>query len=70
VVVTFSVPDDSRHEIYSSPHPGHTGCPVLNIGAIGPRTERTTSTLPAGDCQFHDELNLGDARFQGTIRVQ
>jgi hypothetical protein len=70
VAVRFIVDDDSRHEVYSDPHPGHTGCPALNIGAIGPRAERTTSTLSGGVCRFHDELHLGDARFQGAIYVQ
>jgi hypothetical protein len=69
-VVTFFSVDGSRHEIHSGPHPEHTGCPALNIGVIGPPSDKTTSTLQTGVCQFHDELNLGDARFQGTIRVQ
>jgi|RhiMethySRZTD1v2_1073278.scaffolds.fasta_scaffold00150_44 hypothetical protein len=68
--VVFYVVDDSRHEIHSGPHPEHTGCPALNIGAIGPNADRKTGTIRTGTCQFHDELNLGDPRFQGTIRVQ
>ena len=68
--VVFSVIDESSHEIYSGPHPAHTDCPALNIGALGPRAIKSSSELRTGVCEFHDDLNLDDPRFQGTIRVQ
>ncbi len=68
--VIFYVVDGSRHEMYSGPHPEHTGCPALNIGAIGPPSDKRSGTLRAGVCQFHDDVSPDDARFQGTIHVQ
>lgn len=68
--VVFYSFDDSRHEMFSDPHPAHTGCPALNVGAIEPRGDKVSGTLQTGVCQFHDDLNPGDERFHGTIRVQ
>lgn len=68
--VVFYAFDDSRHEIYSGPHPEHTGCPALNLGALGPPGNKTAARLRSGICQFHDDLNPDDARFHGTIRVE
>jgi hypothetical protein len=68
--VVFYAFDGSRHEIYSGPHPAHTGCPALNIGAVGPPADKTAGPLRTGVCQFHDDVSPDDARFQGTIRVE
>jgi len=69
-IVTFGT-DASPHEIYSDPHPGHTGCPELNIGPI-PRLAQQASrplTTP-GLCGFHDDTLADPTPSRGSIRVQ
>jgi hypothetical protein len=68
--VVFHTLDDTRHDIFSDPHPAHTGCPALNVGPIAPRADSVSGALRTGVCQFHDDQNVGDERFHGTIRVQ
>ena len=68
--VVFNAVDGTRHEIYSGPHPEHTACPVLNIGALGPPAKKNTKPFPTGVCQFHDDVSPDDARFHGTIQVK
>ena len=53
-IVTFGT-DTAPHEIYSDPHPGHTGCPGLNIGPIPRLSSRASPPLTTpGLCGFHD----------------
>jgi plastocyanin len=68
--VVFTNNDSAAHEIASNPHPGHTQCPELNLGALSPGESRTM-TIAAHDqpCGFHDHMNPDNAAFHGTITV-
>ncbi len=69
--VTFVNNDTTFHEIASNPHPIHTECPPLNVGALPAGQSGQTGTFPtARTCGFHDHLNPGNAGLQGTIVIQ
>ena len=70
--VTFVNNDSRPHEPASDPHPTHGSCPPIDqVGFIAAGQSRTSGNLnTAGICSYHDHLNDGDARLQGTIRVQ
>jgi len=59
------------HEMYSDPHPGHTGCPEINVGLIPPNADRASGPLNTpGVCNYHDETQPDNTKFHGTIRIQ
>lgn len=69
--VTFVNNDTVTHEMSSDPHPIHTECPALNIGALPPGQSRDSSTLTARRaCGFHDHLNPDNAGLRGSVLVQ
>jgi len=69
--VTFVNNDTVRHTMSSDPHPVHTDCPALNVGALGPGQSRASGTLnTARTCGFHDHDNPDSAGLKGTITIQ
>ena len=69
--VTFVNNHNRVHDMSSDPHPEHTQCPDINVGAIAAGQSRTTQNLvTARRCGFHDHLVPSDTGLQGTITVQ
>lgn len=69
--VTFVNNDTQGHVMSSDPHPSHTDCPGLTLGAIAAGQSRTSAALTsARTCGFHDHDNPGDARWRGQVRIQ
>lgn len=53
--VTLLNDDGVAHELASSPHPSHGGCPELNVGVLD-AGESITVVMPSpASCGFHDE---------------
>jgi hypothetical protein len=70
--VEFVNQDSILHDIRSNPHPNHTGCPALNLGAI-PAGQRVAvlEAFPSGtSCAYHDETRPDDPLFQGSIVIR
>lgn len=72
VTVEFVNQDSQVHDVRSNPHPGHTQCPELNVGAIQPgqRASILTPFSSGRSCGYHDETRPDDSRFQGSITVE
>jgi hypothetical protein len=69
--VNFANQSSNNIEISSNPHPIHTDCPALNIGAMGPGQTRQTGALnTARTCSYHDHGRPEDERWQGSIIVR
>ena len=69
--VNFSNQSSSNIEVSSDPHPIHTDCPALNIGALRPGQTGQTGVLnTARVCSYHDHGRPGDASLQGSIVIQ
>ncbi len=68
--VNFSNQSSLAVEMSSDPHPIHTDCPALNIGAIRPgQTGQTGALNTARTCSYHDHGRPGDARWEGSIVI-
>jgi hypothetical protein len=69
--VEFVNQDSQVHDIRSDPHPGHTQCLELNLGAIAPgqRVAILSPFDPGRRCGYHDETRPDDPRFQGSIAI-
>jgi len=69
--VNFANQSSSNIEPSSDPHPIHTDCPPLNIGALRPgQTGQTGALNTARTCTYHDHGRDQDERWQGTIVIQ
>jgi hypothetical protein len=69
--VNFANQSSSNIEISSDPHPIHTDCPALNIGALRPgQTGQTGALNTARTCTYHDHGRNEDERWQGSIVIQ
>jgi hypothetical protein len=69
--VTFVNNSSSTPDMSSDPHPAHTDCPAVNIGALGPGASRTTNALTtARTCSFHDHNDDTNANMRGSIVVR
>jgi hypothetical protein len=69
--VTFVNNDTQAHEPASNPHPAHTDCPALNVGALNPGESRATGALTvARACGFHDHMHADAAAWKGTITIR
>jgi hypothetical protein len=69
--VNFANQSGLNIEISSDPHPIHTDCPPLNIGALrNGQTGQTGVLNIARTCQYHDHGRPEDARWQGSIVIQ
>ena len=69
--VNFSNQSGGNIEISSDPHPQHTECPALNIGALrSGQTAQTGAFTSARTCRYHDHGRPGDERWQGSIVIQ
>ena len=69
--VNFANQSSSNIEISSDPHPIHTDCPPLNIGALRPGQTGQTGALNVGrTCTYHDHGRDQDERWQGSIVIQ
>ena len=71
--VTFVNNDSAPHEIASDPHPLHGSCPSIEagIGTLAAGQSRSTQGFAnSGRCTYHDHLDSGNGRFQGTITIQ
>lgn len=68
--VVFTNEDGVAHDIRSDSHPDHSSCSEFNVGMIAPREQKTTTSLQTfGTCRYHDDLRLGDARFEGSAVI-
>ena len=69
--VNFANQSSSNIEVSSDPHPIHTDCPALNIGALRPGQTGQTGVLnTARVCSYHDHGRPGDTNLQGSIVIQ
>lgn len=69
--VNFANQSSSNIEVSSDPHPIHTECPALNIGALRPgQTGQTGALNTARTCRYHDHGRPDDERWQGSIVIQ
>jgi hypothetical protein len=69
--VNFTNQSGSIMEVHSDPHPIHTDCPPLNIGALRPGQTGQTGVLNvARTCGYHDHGRPDDTRWQGSIVIQ
>ena len=69
--VNFANQSGLNIEVSSDPHPIHTDCPPLNIGALrNGQTGQTGVLNIARTCQYHDHGRPEDARWQGSIVIQ
>lgn len=69
--VTLVNNDSRSHEISSNPHPSHTECPALNLGALAPGQSRTSNAFTtARTCGYHDHLDPGNSAWQGQVTVR
>jgi plastocyanin len=78
---TVTVPVGSRvtivnnhtttHNMNSDPHPEHTQCPALNVGALTNGQSRTSQNLTtARTCGMHDHDDPDNPSWKATITVQ
>jgi plastocyanin len=69
--VTFVNNDTRTHTMDSNPHPVHTDCPALNVGAISAGQSATSGALTvARTCGYHDHGDPSNTAFQGQIVVR
>ncbi|HUG53207.1 MAG TPA: hypothetical protein VMR21_06380 [Vicinamibacteria bacterium] len=69
--VTFVNRDNAFHEMSSDPHPLHTDCPEINVGALGPGASRQTAVFTrARTCTYHDHGQDTNTSLQGAIVVR
>jgi plastocyanin len=69
--VTFVNNDTVSHEMSSNPHPEHTDCPALTVGALAAGASRASRALTAArSCGFHDHANPATTSLQGTVTVR
>lgn len=59
VPLTLTVRNDSKDALSfnSDPHPQHTQCPNLNLGAIDPGQSKSVTITSPETCGFHNHLN-------------
>ena len=68
--VNFANQSGNNIEISSDPHPVHTECPALNLGAMRDgQTGQTGALNVARTCSYHDHGRPEDARWQGSIVI-
>jgi plastocyanin len=74
--VLFVNQDSRRHDMESDPHPDHSDCTELNLGALTTGQSRETLNLvTAKTCGFHDHDNpppttaVGN-QWTGTIVIR
>jgi hypothetical protein len=69
--IVFVNKDSVTHIPSSNPHPIHTDCPEINVGALAPGESRATQALNnARTCGFHDHNNPTNDNLKGTVTVQ
>ena len=69
--VTLVNNDSKTHEIDSNPHPSHTDCPSLNLGAVAAGQSKTSNAFTsASTCAYHDHLDPRNAAWQGQVTVR
>ena len=65
--VLFVNQDARRHDMASDPHPDHTDCTEINLGALTTGQSRETLNLvTAKTCGFHDHDNLPPTTAAGN----
>jgi hypothetical protein len=66
--ITFVNNDTRAHEIRSDPHPAHTECALMNLGAIpGGQSRDTPKLAPGQGCGYHAEGDPASRAFQGFV---
>ena len=61
----------ATHNMNSDPHPEHTQCPALNVGALTSGQSRTSQNLTtARSCGMHDHDDPDNSLWKATITVQ
>lgn len=69
--VLFVNNDTRGHDMASDPHPEHSDCPELNLGALMPGQSRETLNLVvAKTCGFHDHDNPDSASLKGRLIIR
>ena len=69
--VNFANQSGNNIEISSDPHPIHTECPPLNVGALrSGQTVQTSAFNTPRTCRYHDHGRPDDERWQGSIVIQ
>ncbi len=71
-ILGFVNRDTEVHTIQSDPHPAHTDCPELNLGALAPgqRVSVVTSLTADRSCGYHDENRPDDPWFRGILTTR
>ena len=68
--VNFDNQSGNNIEISSDPHPIHTDCPALNLGAMrNGQVGQTGALNVARTCSYHDHGRPDDVRWQGSIVI-
>jgi hypothetical protein len=66
--ITFVNKDTRAHDIRSDPHPAHTECALMNLGAIPAGESRVTAKIVSGQgCGYHAEGDPASRAFQGFV---
>jgi hypothetical protein len=66
--ITFVNQDTRAHEIRSDPHPAHTECALMNLGALAGGQSRETAKIVSGQgCGYHAEGDPASRAFQGFV---
>ncbi len=66
--ITFVNRDTRAHEIRSDPHPAHTECALMNLGAVEGGQSRETARIVSGQgCGYHAEGDPASHAFQGFV---
>ena len=66
--ITFVNRDTRAHEIRSDPHPAHSECALMNMGAIAAGQSRETVKIVSGQgCGYHAEGDPASRSFQGFV---
>ena len=66
--ITFVNRDTRAHEIRSDPHPAHTECSLMNLGAVPAGQSVETVKIVSGQgCGYHAEGDPASRTFQGFV---
>ena len=68
--VTFLNSDGRVRNMNSDPHPEHTQCPALNVGALNNGQSRISGALTtARTCGYHDHDDPDNVNLKGQVVI-
>ena len=66
--ITFVNRDTRGHDLRSDPHPAHTECALMNLGAVEAGQSKVTAKIVSGQgCGYHAEGDPSSRAFQGFV---